>query len=333
MAYPRMAPLRSKPQKEEGVILSAPVFGDYPTTLSRATILLIAFLALGFTAASGGVALAALPGAVDNGDATESPSASAAHARPPAAVGARASKGVIEQPFREGGEGVTSTSETEADADPDVGEEAAGEGAAAGDASHPLRALACLEGEGGNDNDGARRGVQKRDFLKRFRAELSVLGGHYAADALSSTYAYGIALSAFLSEDFGLEAMLLRNPVQFRLEQPFNSFDREQHFAAGVAWNWLGAMLWSPVHAKLRWSERHITHADILLIAGAGQTRSETAQGLTYQMGVGIKLYLARFFSIRFDVRDLLVPQEVLGRGRSTHNIVTLVGLAGWFPG
>ena len=81
----------------------------------------------------------------------------------------------------------------------------------------PLRALSCLEGEGGNDQDGARRGVQKRDFLKKHRAELSVVGGHYASDALSSTYVYGGALSFFFSEDFGVEAMVLRNPVAFRL--------------------------------------------------------------------------------------------------------------------
>lgn len=196
-----------------------------------------------------------------------------------------------------------------------------------------LRALSCLEGEGGNDSDGARRGVQKRDFMKKRRVEISVLGGYYASDALSSTYIYGGALSFFPSEDFGLELLVARNPVVFRLEEPFSSFDREQHFQASVAWNVLGAMLWSPVHAKLRWGEHAITHADLFLLAGAGRTANETVQGLTFQAGAGIKLYLNRFLSVRFDVRDLLVPQEVLGRGRTTHNLVTLLGLSGWVPG
>jgi outer membrane beta-barrel protein len=197
----------------------------------------------------------------------------------------------------------------------------------------PLRALSCLEGEGGNDQDGARRGVQKRDFLKKHRAELAVVGGYYASDALSSTYVYGGALSFFFSEDFGVEAMVLRNPVAFRLERPFQSFNLEQHFEPSQAWNLLGAMLWSPVHAKLRWSEKHITHADLLLIVGGGQTVNTTAQGLTFQAGIGIKLYLARFVSLRVDVRDLIIPEEVLGRARNTHNIVTMMGLCGWFPG
>jgi outer membrane beta-barrel protein len=100
-----------------------------------------------------------------------------------------------------------------------------------------------------------------------------------------------------------------------------------------VAWNLLGAMTWSPIHAKLRWSERHITHADLLLVAGGGRTLNDTAQGLTFQAGLGVKLYLARFVSLRIDVRDLIIPEEVLGRSRVTHNVVTMFGLCGWVPG
>ena len=216
------------------------------------------------------------------------------------------------------------------DSDGEGGEAAEGDDEAPG---APLRALSCLEGEGGNERDGARRGVQKRDFMKRRRFEVAALGGYYASDALSSTYVYGGAVSFFPSEDFGLELMVTRNPVAFRLEEPFNSFDRERHFQSGVAWNFLGAMLWSPVHAKLRWSERHITHADLFIVAGAGRTSHETAQGVTFQAGVGIKFYLARFVSLRFDVRDLMVPEEVLGRGRTTHNLATMFGVCGWVPG
>ena len=197
----------------------------------------------------------------------------------------------------------------------------------------PLRALSCLEGEGGNDKDGARRGVQKKDFLKRHRFELAAHGGYYAADALSSTYVYGGSLSFFFSEDFGIEAMVLRNPVSFRLENAFMSFDGQQHFRPGTAWNALGALTWSPVHAKLRFSEHHITHADLMLSAGAGQTFSDVTQGFTWQVGLGLKLYLARFFSLRIDVRDLIIPQEILGNGKNTHNIATMLGLCGWIPG
>ena len=282
---------------------------QYRIPLSRATFV----LALASVFASSGAAAAAdtsvSPDESAAGSSTEADRAARPNSTSPATA--------LDEPFRD---------ESNA-AEPEAGEsddESPGS---------PLRALACLEGEGGNDADGARRGVQKRDFLKRHRAEISILGGHYAADALSSTYLFGAAVAAFFSEDFGVEGLVARNPVQFRLEQPFNSFDKQQHFQAQTAWNAMGAFLWSPVHGKLRWSERRITHADVLIEAGAGKTFSETAQGLTFQVGVGVKVYLAKFVSIRFDVRDWMVPQEVLGRGRTTHNVISFLGLSGWFPG
>jgi outer membrane beta-barrel protein len=231
---------------------------------------------------------------------------------------------VPSQPFSETGDDSGAD-----DADADVGADQAQDETIGA----PLRALSCLEGEGGNDQDGARRGVQKRDFMKKRRVEIAAMGGYYASDALSSTYIYGGAASFFLSEDFGVELLVTRNPVTFRLEDPFNSFDRERHFQAGNAWNVLGAMSWSPVHAKLRWGEQHITHADLLLVAGAGRTAHQSVQGLTFQAGLEIKLYLTRFVSLRLDVRDLMVPQEVLGQGRTTHNLVTMIGVCAWVPG
>jgi len=83
-----------------------------------------------------------------------------------------------------------------------------------------LHALACLEGE---TADGKRKGVQRRDFMKKHRFELGAVGGYYASDALSSTYSYGGAVAFYPSEDFGLEVLVTRTPIKFRLEEPFSS--------------------------------------------------------------------------------------------------------------
>jgi outer membrane beta-barrel protein len=314
----RIAFFPAKTQKVVGLNLPTLLDGRYRTALLRATIA----LAVGFALVARW-AEAAEPEA--------SPSADAAGAGIPAAEPAEADTspaGTRPAP------NVGALPDRPFDAEStDSGDEADAAGAEDEEPGAPLRALSCLEGEGGNDQDGARRGVQKRDFLKKYRVEIAALGGHYASDALSSTYVYGAALSFFFSEDFGVEAMVLRNPVAFRLEDPFRSFNLEQHFEPSVAWNLLGAMTWSPIHAKLRWSERHITHADLLLVAGGGRTLNDTAQGLTFQAGLGVKLYLARFVSLRIDVRDLIIPEEVLGRSRVTHNVVTMFGLCGWVPG
>jgi outer membrane beta-barrel protein len=175
--------------------------------------------------------------------------------------------------------------------------------------------------------------VQKRDFLKRHRFELSALGGWNASDVLSSTYAYGGALAFYPSEDFGLELLATTSPMEFRLEQPFTAFDREHHFIPTSAWQFIGSLLWSPVHAKFKVTEQTILHGDLFLLAGAGRTDHDSVQGLTWDAGLAIKLYPTRFVTLRLDVRDFVLAQEVLGRGRVSNNIMTLFGVSLWLPG
>jgi len=205
-----------------------------------------------------------------------------------------------------------------------------GEDTAAAEDEEPqggLHALACLEGDSA---DGKRKGVQRRDFLKRHRFEIGALGGWYASDALSSTYSYGGAVAFYPSEDFGLEVLVTRTPIHFRLEEPFNAFDSERHFTPSVAYQAIGSLLWSPIHAKFKFTESTIIHGDIFALAGAGRTFHESVLGLTWEAGFGLKLYFSRFVSFRLEIRDFLIPQEVLGRGRSTNNITILGGFSLW---
>jgi outer membrane beta-barrel protein len=194
-------------------------------------------------------------------------------------------------------------------------------------AESALHGLACLEGDA---TGGRRKGVQRRDFLKKHRFELSGLGGFYASDALSSTYSYGGAVAFYPSEDFGLEFLLTRTPMQFRLEQPFTAFDQQTHFTPSVAWQGIASLLWSPIHAKFKFSENTIIHGDLFAVVGAGRTSDPSVLGLTWEAGVGAKLYFNRFFAFRLDLRDFLLPQEVLGRGRITNNVTILAGLSLW---
>jgi len=188
--------------------------------------------------------------------------------------------------------------------------------------------VACLEDA--SEEGYQRKGVQKRDFLKRRRVELGALGGFQASDAMSSTYTFGGTLAFYPSEDFGIEAMGTYLPVQFRLELPFNSFDGRRRFQPGHALQVMGAFLFSPVHAKFKASETAIVHGDLFLIAGAGRTFHDSVQGLSWQAGAGFKLYFSNWLAFRFDVRDLMLPQEILARARLTHNLTVLAGVSFW---
>jgi outer membrane beta-barrel protein len=206
-------------------------------------------------------------------------------------------------------------------------DEGGGQGEEEGEAESGLHALACLEGE---TADGKRKGVQRRDFLKRHRFEIAGVGGWYASDALSSTYTYGGAVAFYPSEDFGVELLVTRTPIKFRLEEPFNAFDQERHFTPSAAFQGIASLLWSPIHAKFKFTEATIIHGDVFALAGAGRTFHESVLGITWEAGLGLKLYFSRFVTFRLDVRDFLIPQEVLGRGRSTNNISILGGFSLW---
>jgi outer membrane beta-barrel protein len=118
--------------------------------------------------------------------------------------------------------------------------------------------------------------------------------------------------------------------VQFRLEEPFNAFTKEEHFTSSIAWQGIASMLWSPIHAKFKFTEKAIIHGDVFAVAGAGRTFHDSVMGLTWEAGAGLKLYLTNHVAFRFDVRDFLLPQEVLGRGRITNNVMALGGFSLW---
>ena len=191
----------------------------------------------------------------------------------------------------------------------------------------------CLDPDAELGAAGRRKGVQKRDFLKRLRLEMSAWGGFFASDLLSTSYDYGGAIAFYPGEDFGFEASLVVTPFDLAVERPLTQFFAGQTFKKSLAFVVVGNLLWSPIHLKLRVSEKAIAHGDLFFALGAGDTISQTVQGITFDVGIGLKLYANRFFAVRFDLRDYLMIQEAVAVERVTNNIVGLFGLSLFIPG
>jgi outer membrane beta-barrel protein len=191
----------------------------------------------------------------------------------------------------------------------------------------------CLDPDAELGAAGRRKGVQKRDFLKRLRLEVSAWGGFFASDLLSTSYDYGGAVAFYPGEDFGFEASLLVTPFDLAVERPLTQFFAGQVFKKSTAFVVVGDFLWSPIHLKLRVSEHAIAHGDVFFVLGAGDTISETVQGITFDAGLGLKLYANKWLAVRFDLRDYLMIQEAVAVQRVTNNIVGLFGLSLFIPG
>ena len=175
------------------------------------------------------------------------------------------------------------------------------------------------------------RGVQKREFQKKGQLEILARGGLFAGDLLSSSYVYGGALAWFVTEDFGIEGSFDVTRVALDLDQPLADFTGDDRFEPGTGFLVLGNFLWSPVHAKMKMGEK-IVHGDFLLTAGGGRLLHDSAQGIAFDGGLLLDLFLSQWFTVRFDLRDVILVQEAVGETRLTNNLMLTGGLALWLP-
>jgi outer membrane beta-barrel protein len=91
-------------------------------------------------------------------------------------------------------------------------------------------------------------------------------------------------------------------------------------------------LLWSIAYGKMRWFGGPISRFDLYLAVGAGITDNQTARGLTFSAGLGIKFYLNDWFALRIDVRDQILQQELLGESRIVNNLTATFGLSVFMP-
>ena len=175
------------------------------------------------------------------------------------------------------------------------------------------------------------RGVQKRDFLKRGKINLVLHGGLYGGDMTSSSWIAGGSLGIFFTEDFGLAGEFDVTPLTLDLDAPITKFFGDNRFEPGLAYVALGNLLWSPIHAKMKLGGG-IVHADFLVYAGAGKMFHDAVQGIAYNAGMAIDMFVTHGVTIRLALRDLMAVQEIAAETHFTNNLVATVGFALWIP-
>jgi outer membrane beta-barrel protein len=175
------------------------------------------------------------------------------------------------------------------------------------------------------------RGVQKRDFIKNKKIVLVGHGGLYGGDMTSSNWIAGGSLGMFVTEDLGFNVELDLTPLTLDLDAPLNKFFGDNRFAPGMAYLGLANVLWSPIHAKLKLGGG-IVHADIMVFAGGGRMFHDAVQGLSFDAGSAIDLFVTRALTVRLDVRDLMAIEEISGETRFTNNLIATAGFALYLP-
>jgi outer membrane beta-barrel protein len=179
------------------------------------------------------------------------------------------------------------------------------------------------------------RGVQERLFTKAFRHELSAMGGWYAGDLYSSNWLAGGAYTFHFSEDLGLEASVqftrFHSAVTDAYERRYPQIqvvDRPDK--PGTLY--FGHLVWSFAYGKLRWMGDGISRFDFNVAFGAGVTDDSTSRGVTASAGIGTKFYFGKWFAIRFDVRDHVLREVLVGDEHLVNDILTTLGASVFIP-
>ena len=175
------------------------------------------------------------------------------------------------------------------------------------------------------------RGVQKRDFAKNKKIVVVGHGGLFGGDLTSSNWIAGGELGLFFTEDLGVSFEFDLTPLTVDLDAPLNKFFGDSRFSPAMSYLGLANLMWSPIHAKLKLGGG-IVHSDIMLFAGGGRLFHDAVQGLSFDAGSAIDLFVTRALTIRIELRDLMAVEEISGETRFTNNLVATAGLALYLP-
>jgi outer membrane beta-barrel protein len=198
-------------------------------------------------------------------------------------------------------------------------------------------AAQCVDEELKDELVGGRhyRGVQDRLFTKAFRHELSVMGGYYGADLYSSNWLAGGAYTFHFSEDLALEASFeytrFRSSIADTFARRFPEVQLQQS-TNNPGLLYFGHLVYSFAYGKLRWAGGGTSRFDFNIALGAGVTDDTTARGLTGSAGLGAKLYFGKWFALRWDVRDHILQESLVGDQHIVNDILVTLGASVFIP-
>lgn len=166
--------------------------------------------------------------------------------------------------------------------------------------------------------------IASKDF------EIGPFLGTYAVQNFGSSVVYGLRAGYHITEDFFAEATYGRSKVSddtFRQILPGGIFvDKTSTLAyanLSLGYNVLpGEVFIGKGVAKA---------TQVYVIGGLGSTSFNKQRLQTFNVGLGMRLYLAERISMRVDLRDHIFTLDLLGKRERTQNVELTAGLSIYF--
>jgi outer membrane beta-barrel protein len=173
--------------------------------------------------------------------------------------------------------------------------------------------------------------VDRRDIkLPKFPSndfEVGLFGGAYSTQNFGSSFAGGLRLAYHINEDFFVEGSAGRTKVSdeaFRRILPGGIFTGDSETLVYSNLN-VGMNV---LPGEVFFGSNRAMPSQVFVLAGGGTTRFNGQRMQTFDLGVGVKVYVADWFALRVDMRDNVYTLDLLGKRDTTQNVELNAGLS-----
>jgi outer membrane beta-barrel protein len=156
------------------------------------------------------------------------------------------------------------------------------------------------------------KSVQRKDFLKRNRWELTPLVCLSLNDAFYQKIGGGASFAYHVADSLGIEFQAIYvGTIQTDMVGYFQQANEALPRVSELRYYLMGNILWSPIYGKLSLFTDEIVHFDAYLIGGFGMAYTETGAKLASNIGLGLRYFVTSWLVIKLEVRDLLYTETL----------------------
>jgi outer membrane beta-barrel protein len=191
-------------------------------------------------------------------------------------------------------------------------------------------------------------------YTKAGKLELTPNGALSLNDAFFAKYMGGLKLGYHVTEHFSLGVTGLFGTTSTTgsttvcpTNQPCHPASQDQlnQVPGQIRWIAGAEVAWAPIYGKLNLFAEKAVHFDLSLLAGAdlvtyrdvlsgapAGTAPGDARAVGGHVGIGARLFLARFMALRLEVKDLIYSVKALNRGNLQTQLFAEAGLSFFIP-
>jgi len=160
--------------------------------------------------------------------------------------------------------------------------------------------------------------------------EIGVYFGTLSVEDFGANSVTGARIAYHITEDIFVEASYAESQIsdeQYRNLLPSGIFPNKTedltYYNLSVGWNLLPGEVFA--------AKNYAFSSGVYIIAGLGQVDFVDVTATDFSFGLGIRVMPKDWFAIRFEMRDHVWDQDLLGDNKTTNNFEMTLGLSVYF--